>query len=343
MAYTLQLADIKESTIKNIAGVCSTGQAFIDFINKAQRQLLKRGNFLDTEQWIQICIQGCVVTWPRYVSTVLALRFCESAPAHLANQWYAFIGGQAHRRGSGYHGGDGGHGLHSDISISDFGTAPMYGDVSGSTGKLIRYHVVKQEDYGKKITLYGRAYGGQPLQEKVNGVWQLGLTLTAAPPFASTSIMVTKIDSIVRDPTQGMTYLYEYDPVTQVLRNLASYEPNETNPRYRRSLLSRNPCHGKSCANDPYGLHYHRLEALVKLEFVPLVNDRDFLVLDDPDALEYAVEAIKCDQANDDQTAEVKWTKAIRELNFADRNKFPDEQTPVRVSVVDGGAIRNPT
>lgn len=332
MAYTLQLADIKAGPIKNIAASCPNSQMFIELINQAQRRLMKRGNFFDTEVLIQLCIQGCIVTWPNYVGTVMGVRFCDSEPANLTNHWYAFIGGHRHHRGR-----------FSEMTIMDIDMAPCFSEVSGTTGKLIRYHVVHNKDIGKKITIFGTQYGGQPLQEKdANGNWINGLTITAAAPFATTTTLVTRIDAVSREATQGMAYVYEYDANTNVLRNLATYEPNETHPRYRRSQLSRNPCHGKSCANDPNGLHYHRLEALVKLAFVPLINDRDFLILDDEDALKLAVQAVKAEEANDDQTAEIKWAKAIRELNMRERDKSPDDQTPVRVNVVDGCAIRNP-
>jgi hypothetical protein len=331
VAYKFQLADAKASTLKNIAGVCPSSQAFVDLVNEAQRRLLKRGNWFGTEWLVQLCVQSCVITWPRYVGTVLGVRFCSGVPAELFNHWFSFIGPHASHRG-----------WHSDITIQDLNPAPCFSDISGTTGKLVRYHVVKNNDVGKKITLYGKQYGAQPLQEKVSGIWVDGVTLTAASPFVSTSQMVTKITSITREATEGMAYLYEYDPVTNVLRDLSVFEPNETNPQYRRSHCIGFPRITHTCDNDPNELRYRRVEALVKLAFIPLKNDRDFLIIDDFDALKLACQSIKAEEGNNDSVAEAKMLKAVRELNFADRDAMPDNQTPVRVIAVDGRRITNP-
>jgi hypothetical protein len=78
----------------------------------------------------------------------------------------------------------------------------------------------------------------------------------------------------------------------------------------------------------------------VKLEFVPVSNDRDFLLIDNFDAIKFMIQAIKFEEANDDQNAEIKITKAIRELNMESSDKNPDEQTAIRVSLT-GSTLRN--
>jgi hypothetical protein len=343
MPYQFQLSDLKNSgAIRNIAGVAVASPAFVDLTNESQRRLLRRGNFEGLEQVIRICTSGCYIVWPKYVKTPLAVRFCDhrhsQTPPMMQNNWYSFMG--AHTGGFyGYHGTTGAYGQHnfpSEIVVEDAGTVPMQNDIDDTTGKQIRYQVVQANDLGKTITLYGKQYGAQPLQEQVNGIWNNGVTLTAATPYASTTQLVTKIESVTRQATQGMAYLFEYDPTTTALRNLSTYEPNETNPRYRRSRIHNFP-HGKLDAN---GIQWRQVEALVKLEFIPVVNDRDFLLIDNFDAIKFMIQAIKFEEANDDTNAEVKITKAIRELNFESRDKNPDNQTAIRVSV-SGGTLRN--
>jgi hypothetical protein len=208
--------------------------------------------------------------------------------------------------------------------------------VSGNTGKFIRYHVVKAEDYGKTITIYGKQYGGQPLQQLVNGVTENGLTITATNPMAQTTTLVTKIDSVVRQATVGMTYLYEYDPATTKLRMLAIYEPSETNPRYRRMAI---PNAGNCCRADENGERRWQIEALVKLQFIPVVAEGDFLLISNFDALAMAIQSIKARRANDLALARESMKDAIECLNFELRNKSPSDQLAVRVNIMGSNSI----
>ena len=336
MAYKFQLIDLKRSPAKNISGVCVDSDDFLQVANEAQERLMNRGNFWDTEWLIRLCISSGCITWPKYVGTVLGVRFCDGSSSEIRNNWFAILG-----QYQAYTSGINGFFPSTNIVISDIGTAPCYNEISGTTGKLIRYYVTKNADIGKKITLYGTKYGGQPLQEvDANGNWIDGLTLTAAAPYVSTAIYVTKITSVVREATQGNARLYEYDVTGNILRDLAIYDPDETNPRYRRSVIN-NFCN-LALAKDANGLEKTQVAALVKLAFVPLKNDRDFLLIDNMTAMKFAIQAIKLEEANDDVAAEIKMAKAVKELNFEQRNREPSQQTTVRVDSLNGCGVYSP-
>jgi hypothetical protein len=347
--YKFTLQDAKASgALRAIAGTCTSNQQFVDRINESQERLAKRGDFFGMIQHMRLCFRGCNPTWPRSVGTIIQVRACSlqgqisvqndfsNYPAIGTSGWYNYEGAWGDRYESF-------GGFASNSVLSDNGTACTYSDITGQGGKLIRYYVVKANDIGKKITLFGKQFGGQPLQEKVDGVWVDGLTLTAARPFVSSTVNVTHIQSITREATEGMAYLYEYDPATDLMRDLAVFEPNETNPRYRRSLLRNNgnlfgrnnvDVNGQPCK--------HTIEALVKLNFIPVKNDRDFLMVDDFYALKFMIQAIKMEEANDQEEAEKLILKAIRELNFGDRDKNPDGQIPVRTDFTMASTLRNP-
>lgn len=336
MPFQYTLGDARNSRpLKNISGVCSTSDQFRDLINESIRRLLKRGDWWGTTQVVEFCVNGCHITWPRWVGTVEGVRFGEHRAGHVFNNWYRFVGPHHHHMG-----------WRSDAVLEDAGTAPCYNEISATdptapAGKLIRYNVVKPADLGKKITLFGRQFGAQPLQEQdANLVWQPGLTIAAATPFGTNATLITKIDGITREATQGMSYLYEYDPVTQVVRDLARFDPNETNPRYRRSCIV-NAHHARS-HKDLNGICWRNVEALIKFQFIEVVNDRDFLLIDDFDALKFMIQAIKKEEAGFTAEAEALILKAIRELNFTDREKLPDDTTPVRVQALQGHRITNP-
>lgn len=340
MAYRYQLSDLKKGTLLNIAGSCTNSDDFVDTANEVQRRLLRRGNWYDTEWIVKLCVHDGCVTWPRYVGTVLAARFCDGIISDVKNRWYSIIGG-AHALNP--------YQVGYDLTFEDIGNAPTYNQVwPGDNGKLIRYYVVHDNDVGKTIKIFGKKIGGQPLQEvDANGDYVDGITITSAKPYGTSSVYVSHIDSVVREKTQGMAYLYEYDSTNDVLRDLAAYEPNETNPSYRRSRI-QNFCCAPKCtvtttvSGTDYDVKTASIQALVKLEHFDLENDSDFLLIDNYEAFKFGFQAVKLEEANDDAAAEVKWTKATRELNLQLRDKNPANSTAVRMSVINGCTILNP-
>ena len=342
MAYRFQLNDAQNNVgIRNIAGVSVTSPDFIALVNDAQRRLMKRGDFMGLITEGIFVFQGDYVVWPKYVGTIIGARSGHRRGIQVQNQWYSFTGSW-HR----HH-----HGWHGDLVLEDKGYVPIFQPISGGgNGQQLYYHVARSEDVNKSITIYGKGmqlmadnvtYGEVDLQHKdANNNWIPGQVLTATNPDTMTPNLISKISSIIRQPTVGWSWLYEYDSASTTSRLLAVFEPNDTNPVFRASIV-RNYLHciPSQTISTPV---YNSLEALVKLAFIPVVNPWDFLLIDDFDALKFMIQAIKAEEANDHSTAETLITKAIRELNFADRDQMPDQTTPVRVNAIMGGRIVNP-
>ena len=321
-----------------IAGVPTSSPQFADLLNEATRRLLRRGDWFDTDFQLNLCVSGTIIAWPRCVGAIRGVRFAGNhhhRAASLFNNWFSFIRPEIGSWG----------GRHGWAVIEDMNRAPTANDITGTTGKNLRYYTALAADNGKTITFFGNQYGAQPLQEQQvvgsqSGQTVNGMTLTAAAPYATNGVLVTNIDAITRQATQGPAYLYEYDPVANTLRDLAFFEPGDTNPRFRRSrIVSKS---ATCSAPDANGICWTSIEALVKVEFVPVVNPRDFLMIDNFDALKFMIQAINCEEADDEQTAEVKITKAIRELNFELRNKNLDGQTSVSVNAIMGRGLVSP-
>lgn len=333
-AYQYQLQNARESTaIKNIAGVCSDSDEFVDLVHRATEKLIKRGAWFGTEVVMKMCFTGCRVVWPRYVSSVYGARFCRNGGGlgeiHVKNNWYSILSWPYCQAGN----------WRSDnIVMRDAGLVPIFNEITGNTGKFLRYHVVKANDYGKTITFYGKKYGGQPLQEKnSDDQWVNGITLTAQNPIAQTTDLVTFLNQVVREETEGMAYLYQYDPTTGDQIMLAAYDPSETNPQYRSSIIDN--VASIKCHTDANGQKIRQIEALVKLEYIKATKDRDFLIIDDFTALAFAIQAIKFGEANDYENYQKYLTLAISELNFDSRNKDPGEQFVTQVRVMGSNRI----
>lgn len=339
-SYRFQLADARaDEGIRNVARKCGSSEEYAYAINRATRKLMKRGNFWETEVVVKLCVRGCVIVWPHYVGTVTGLNFCCFGNVDVKNNWYSILGPRTSPNNTGI--GLPGYSAYSGIGYSgwtspvsfDKTTTPVHTQITGNTGKYLRYYVVHPQDLGKTITIYGTKYGGQPLQElDASGNWINGATITAATPIAQGTDLVTRIDQVTREATQGMAYLYQYDPVTTDMIQLAVYQPNETNPQYRQTTVTQfNQIRGGEDAN---GGKVWTVEAMCALQYFPVVNDRDFLFIDDMDALSYAIQASNFDEDNCPDQAEIYFAKALRELNFESRSKNPAQTFVVKNRVM---------
>lgn len=327
MAYQYTLANARTwPELAEVTNVCASTADFAGLLNTAIRRAIKRGNWFGTEHLVRFCVYDCCLALPVYADTLLGVRPCGYAPMQIKNHWYEIMGPSSCWSGMG--------------TVIETGTSPTFTQIANASGSKIRYHVIKQNDLGKTISLFGSFYGALPLQEKdANNVWQPGLTITSAAPFAQTSQLVRHITSVTRQATESMSYLYEvYDEAAGTLRMLAAYGPNETNPRYRTYKLQGIPC-ACSC-EDANGRRITSVEALVKLAFVPVVAENDFLLIDDPDALAYMIQAIKHGRSNDIAKDRAFMMASVDELNMGDRNKLPKEQTPVNV-ITGARGVRN--
>lgn len=345
MPYKTRLIDAMNSgPLKTVAGVCSNSDTFKDLVNEVQERLWRRGNWWNSEWPVKVCIHNHCITWPRWVGTVLAMRSCDGA-WDMQNRWYGMIPRES--CASWEMPFDWMSSSRRQTVAFDGGTCPIYNDITGTTGKLARYYVRNHADIGKKIKIHGLGYGNQPLQEFINGAWEDGITITAAAPFGTNSQLITKIIATPREATSGMGYLYSYDQTTQELVDLAQYEPSETNPQYRRSRVDgycdnygrKQLVNGQSDAER----RIVQIEALVKLQFIPAVSVNDFLFIDVIPAIKLGIQAVKLEEANQDDSARRKWLLAIDELNMEDRDKVPSQQTVVVESVMGGRAILSPT
>src|SRR5688572_23361072 len=153
-AFVKQLINARESSaIQEVANVCSTGDQYRNLVNDAIELLMDRGGWVGSEVIMRLCGTGCMAVFPRYVGTILGLRPCCGDYVDIRNHWWSIvapaygvngwgIGGSFGYNASGYNYGYGGY--HADAVDSN--NVPIFNQVSGNTGKLIRYHVVKQQD-----------------------------------------------------------------------------------------------------------------------------------------------------------------------------------------------------
>jgi len=331
----------KTSTAKNIAGVSVNDPRFKEWLNKATRMLLNRGDFSGTLVPIFVCVTNGCVTWPRYVGQVRKMYSCQR-DIQTKGLWYQFLDrncwagwcGPSIDMGNGigtpgyYTNGNGGYG---SPAINQ-GRYPVHTDIMGD-GRYVRLCHRCQQDLGKAATIFGVDNGNQPLKHRNGGGdWEDGLRLILQLPYAQTTEFVRRIDRVVREETQLQVLAYAVNTnASDVLEDLAIWDGSEISPsRLRQRVFAGCGCSGTQTVG---------VTALVKLAFVPVRTDEDWVLIDNEDGLELMFQAIKRWDAGDRLGAKQYENDAVTELNHQLQNEMPDNELPIDVQPASGVCV----
>jgi hypothetical protein len=315
----LTLGEAKTSRLKRISGVCTSSDDFKDLLNDAVRELMIRGNFWNTVKVMRGCVYNECITFPREVSTVLALNHCNgSVPPK--NQWFAFdsvLPEHVHHWNK-----TGIFSCAQDIALGDTGTSSVFNQIPCLLPRFLRFYPIQLSDVGKTITIFGKSGGVEVITTRADGTIQPGLVITLALPFVQTTIAFDNVSRIIKDPTDGIIWGYQFDGIN--LFPLATYQPSETLPEYRTSKIVQSGC-GTNCNQWP-----NQISALVKLQHIPVKNDDDLILIDNLEAIALAIQSVKLSDAYDSAGSEGMLSRAIHSLNLELRDKLPIDTVPVR-------------
>lgn len=344
----ISFKEVKDSTIKRVAGVCVDSAEFADLVNEATRKLMRRGDWVGTVTPIQICAKaGCLVL-PRIVQSIRKLSLCNQ-PLPVGNLWYRFINARecgSSQFGTGWsHAGYGLGALHSN------GQSCCYNDIMGD-GRLIRAYPTVLADIGKTLTIFGVDNYNQPLRtDNGDGTWSDGWVISLNTPYGSPDASaspaplpyVRRIDRVVKEKTQGQVRLFAYDPANDVLEDLAVYDPGETSPTYTRYSLHVNQAGvGGICGSTATCCSaVHSIVALVKIRFIPVEFDTDWCMIENLDMLKDMVQSIKLREAGDLQGSTAFELAAVREGNREIEDNFPDDTFSAENNVFGGSSFSN--
>lgn len=286
------LADAKASRIPIIANLSPSDSRFADLINEAQQRLIQTGEiFWGSHQRVQFCVtSGCLVL-PRQVASVETVAVCDQ-PIPIRNRWFEWL--------------DSGIGIRSDSTCStnencgagrcgglgllDRGEVCTFADIIPSDKKVKVYADVA-EDSDAYITIQGYDDNNQWVRTLDGSDWIDGEKVLISTTPQTSATFFSAITGVQKPITNGPVRLYEYDTVNLTQRAIAVYEPDETNPSYRKmfiSGLSSNGC--CDCTGDDSGTN--QVTVMAKLEFIPVRNDSDWLLIGNLPALKDEVQSI---------------------------------------------------
>lgn len=304
------VADAKNpliSRIPSVLNVSPTDSRLLRYINSATQRLLFSRKSWGTYGRFRLCItNGCVV-FPRQFAAIEAADVCgQSLP--IRNEWFEFM--------------DSGPGIQGDCSVEstvgcgngcagvqlfDRGTAVAFEDIRG-VNKKIRVYADVTEAADAKILLQGYDENSQWIRTLVSGVWVDGeYVLLSTTPQLSTKLF-SSLTGVQKPITKGTIRLYEYNTDTTAQRAIAIYEPGETRPSYRKSLISGVSIPtGDDCGTTT-------LTVMAKLDFVPVSQDTDWLLIGNLEALTEGCQAVKKLENNLFEEAEAYEQLAFRQL-----------------------------
>jgi len=332
----LSFGEVKDSGAMDIADVDVNSASFKRWLNEATQRLLTRGDFPGTLIPIFVCASNGCVTWPRYVGQVRKMYTCmRDIPTK--GIWFQFLD----RHGWGgwrgtligaenyYTGAASSFNVWGSPAVNQ-GRYPVHQDIMGD-GRYIRLYHRCQQDLGKKVIIFGVDNGNQPLKHRNDaGDWEDGIEMILQPPYAQSTTFVRRIDRVVKEETQCQILAYAVNTNdSDVLEDLAIWDGSEISP----SRLRQKVFLGCGCGNDS---QTNGVTALIKLAFVPVRNNEDWVLIDNLAALKLMIQAIKRENAGDRIGAREYEADAIRELNLQSLNEMPDNELPIDVQPNSG-------
>jgi hypothetical protein len=207
----------------------------------------------------------------------------------------------------------------------DGGLSPVFNNIPCGESNYIQVYNRDAADNGKEITFYGVDANGWETSETI-------VMSRVAPGYVRSTNTFQSISRVSKETTIGIVDVYQYRASDGLLLDLAHYYGAETEPMYAQTNLSSLGC---SCDTTS-------VVALIKLAYVPMVNNSDVAQIENLAAIKLMVQAIKLEDANDKDASVKMEVSAIHELNQELRNKMPDNQTAVFVRAVNGSMITNP-
>ena len=293
------------STIGRVLHLCDDNASVVDYINRCCERLLYRSKWVDSYARYRVCVNEACLTWPRELETIEASAL-SSVPMTIRNSWYEFLGS-----GPGT--------LNTDTAIGnqlvDRGNTIAFDEIVGAN-KRIAVYCDGSETSGETILLrYYNSTGNKVYTlEGSTTIEGENVTLPAAGAYTYSNQIVNAggLYGVVKPVTNNIVRLYEYDTVTAALRPLAFYEPNETVPNYRSSLVP-----GLDPGDCATGL---TMVVMGKRRYIPAAVDDDVLMIPHLDAIRLGCQAILAEEGNLLQEALGFWGLAYSALNDQSRH-----------------------
>jgi hypothetical protein len=320
----LRLYDCRVSRLPKVIVKCQDDIPEIArFVNTAQQRLLYAPEAGD-ESWfgtwsevrLNVSRAAPYITLPREIARIESVTICDW-PVPVFNQFYEYMqfgnGRMQHRR----------HNNKSHIRAAyTRNNEPLFTDVHGGA-QLISLFASDAADVtgNKRVLVQGFDQNNQPIYTNDGGNTIVGEFVILKAPFATTLNQFVRITGIQKDVTSGPVQIFQMSPASGALVLLSTLEPGEQTTSYRRYFFDCLPCGCCPVPNGPIpdaSCLPPQVTAIAKLELIPVVNDTDWLLFQNLEAIIEECAAVRfseMDNASSQQQAEIHHKRAVRLLN----------------------------
>tara|TARA_R100001015_G_C4633486_1_gene198508 strand:- start:1788 stop:2801 length:1014 start_codon:yes stop_codon:yes gene_type:complete len=286
----LLLKDVKSDCAK-VLSMSSTDSRVVDYINEAQERLLYKGKWPGTYIRYEVTQSNGAITWPRQLETIESVAVA-GASGKVRDGWYEFL-----ESGPGLRDKD----SEDSLTLIDRGTAPAFSDIvtSDEVEKKLRVRIKSADNVStKSIILQGYDENGEWIRTTSDGAVIDGEKVTFGGATdgdsdgwfdVDTTNKFQALSAVIKDKTDYSVKILEIEATGTVTERLiAQYEPSETHPEYRRSLIP-----GLSDTNTTVAV-----TVIGKARFIPASEDNDWLYIDVRSAIKEMVISISMAEKN---------------------------------------------
>lgn len=300
MSQLLNVASLKSSRAPSQLAVCPDDERFLQWLNSAQELMLAQGRWWGSVKEAQFCVENGCLVFPREVAVVEQMAIC-GGPVQINNGWYSFQRNLA--RVSHCGGCTSGTWNCGHLRMIEHGMAASFSTTRGQN-KTLRTYISSLTDVGKKITFQGYDKNGIWVRTQPAGAgtpWIDGEQVTLASPFVDTTTIWNPgaPAAVIKEATNQRLMVYEHNVDTDLDRQIATYQPDETHPSYRVAMISgfdRIKCCGCPATD---ATPKRTVNAIVSLQHMPLVNDEDWLIFTNRSAYQAAMMAVAAWETGD--------------------------------------------
>lgn len=270
---------LRNSRLPSLIGECAGNIGVLRaMVNEAQQRLLEDplapddgwfGGWATMVFNVTVTARQGYITTPRDVARLIGINVCNT-PVSIKNGFYEYLEFKT--------------GLRSVTSCCNQKCQPVEAFERDSVATLtelvgtkkVQVYATDSADIGQQVIIQGLDQNGIPVTDLDTYTTRAvqGETVMLALPFATTVNEFTKVTGILKPPTIGRVTFFAYDSTTAETSDLSSMDPGETTADYRRYYLSGLP---NSCYGGTAGTV--QVTAQVKLDLVPAMSDRDYLLI----------------------------------------------------------------
>jgi len=268
-------------------GICIVDPQVGNYCNAAQERLLMDPMTPDEGWWggwvtlnlsVAVSNGAAYLTTPREIARLVVMGVCQQ-PIRIRNGFYEYLKFGTGLEPKTCRTGNCGSQFQAYERDNVVTLTPLL-----STPQTIRVYPSDTKDIGLRVLLQGKDQNSQIIltTDPNTTLSAPGEYLMLKFPFADSVNQFSTITGIQKDETYGPLQFFQVDPTTGAEVALSAMEPNEGVANYRRYLINGIPNTNLCCTAGGSPI---QITAQGRLDFIPVVNETDYLTIPNAPAL----------------------------------------------------------